>query len=564
MRTRTALALFLASFAAAAQSAVAPDSDQVDVIVRFKPSPDNVGHHRFAAHGATHKASLSVIGAHVYTVNSRDLNLLSADPDVEYIGPDHKLQATATTLAPDYGWMTALGVSSITATLPWDGTGIGIAVIDSGVNSSADLQDSKGRSRIVYSQSFVPKDTSTADAYGHGTMVAGLIAGNGAQSKTSTASYVIRGIAPNANIVNLRVLDQNGSATDSTVIAAIQQAIALKSKYNIRVMNLSLGRPVYQSYTQDPLCQAVEQAWNAGIVVVVAAGNDGRDNSQGTQGYATINVPGNDPYVIAVGAMNTVGTLSRLDDKITSYSSKGPTLIDHVVKPDLVAPGNRVSSLEASNSSLVKTYSNNRVPWSMYDTSKTASPSPAYFYLSGTSLATPDVSGAAALLLQQNPSLTPDQVKARLMKTAWKLPAVTTISVDPVTGVQYVSENDIFTVGAGYLNVQAALNSTDIATAPAISPAASFNDATNTVTLVSGSNAVWGTTAVWGTAAVWGTNVLWGNGAVWGTNVLWGSGAVWRTGAVWGTSAVWGTNAVWGTTSGIESTATSVAIAGEN
>src|SRR5262249_14280505 len=150
----------------------------------------------------------------------------------------------------------------------------------------------------------------------------------------------------------LRVLDKNGNGTESAVINAIQQAINLKSKYNIRVINLSLGRPVFESYTLDPLCQAVEQAWKASIVVVVAAGNQGRNNSAGTNGYATITAPGNDPYVITVGAMKTMGTPSRSDDLIASYSSKGPTLYDHVVKPDLVAPGNRLVSLYTASLTL--------------------------------------------------------------------------------------------------------------------------------------------------------------------------------------------------------------------
>src|SRR5207253_5239421 len=132
----------------------------------------------------------------------------------------------------------------------------------------------------------------------------------------------IRGVAPYAKIVNLRVLNVNGVGTDSAVIQVIYCAIRLKAKYNIRVMNLSLGRRVFESYTQDPLCQAVEAAWNAGIVVVVAAGNDGRDNSFGNNGYGTINAPGNDPYVITVGAMNTMGTPDRSDDVMTTYSSK--------------------------------------------------------------------------------------------------------------------------------------------------------------------------------------------------------------------------------------------------
>jgi serine protease AprX len=167
-------------------------------------------------------------------------------------------------------------------------------------------------------------------------------------------------MAPNANLINLMVLDQNGQSSDSIVIAAIDQAIALKSTYNIRLINLSLGRAVTESYKADPLCQAVEAAWKAGIVVVVAAGNDGRDNSVGEQGYGTIDAPGNDPYVITVGAMKAMDTYSRTDDLIASYSSKGPSLYDNVVKPDLVAPGNQVVSVEAAgNNTLFNNYPNN-------------------------------------------------------------------------------------------------------------------------------------------------------------------------------------------------------------
>ena len=190
----------------------------------------------------------------------------------------------------------------------------------------------------------------------------------------------------------------------------------------------------------------MESAWKAGIVVVVAAGNDGRNNSAGTSGYATITAPGNDPYVITVGAMKTMGTFSRSDDQIASYSSKGPTLIDHVVKPDLVAPGNLVVSLLAdNNATLFKQYAQTQVPQNYFGQGD-SKPSDKYFRLSGTSMATPVVSGAAALLLQKTPSLTPDQVKARLMKTANKnFPAVS-IATDPGTGKQYVSFYDIFCV----------------------------------------------------------------------------------------------------------------------
>src|SRR5207302_9463160 len=213
-----------------------------------------------------------------------------------------------------------------------DGTGVGVAIIDSGVFNHDDLQKSSGLgSRVVYSESFIPGDPSTNDAYGHGTHVAGIVAGNGHDSASGYPTQYL-GVAPNANIINLRVLDANGSGTDSQVIAAIQRAIQLKSTYNIRVINLSLGRSVYESYTLDPVCQAVEAAWKSGIVVVVAAGNAGRNNDYGRLGYATIQAPGNDHNVITVGAPKPNGTLQRRDDRVASFSSKGPTRLDHVVK----------------------------------------------------------------------------------------------------------------------------------------------------------------------------------------------------------------------------------------
>ena len=136
------------------------------------------------------------------------------------------------------------------------------------------------------------------------------------------------------------------------MIAAIDRAIELKFTYNIRIINLSLGRPIYESFLDDPLCQAVEAAHHAGILVVVAAGNEGRDNSVNSMGYGTIDSPGNDPFVITVGAMKAGGTANKSDDKIASYSSKGPSVVDHFVKPDMVAPGNIIASLRVPGSTL--------------------------------------------------------------------------------------------------------------------------------------------------------------------------------------------------------------------
>ena len=380
-----------------AANKIAPELERVnsasvaDVIVQFKEGARAGVHARIAASGGVLHRSLDLIrGAH-YRIPAARLAELARDPDVEFIHPNRAVQASDFSGTVDYGWMSALGLTASGQTLAWDGTGIGVAVIDSGISNHPDISG-----RVVYNQSFVPNQDPN-DHYGHGIHVAGLIGGNGSKSTGGDSVYTVRGIAPNVNLINLKALDLNGQGTDSQVIAAIQAAIALQSQYNIRVINLSLGRQVTGPYANDPLCQAVQQAWQAGIVVVVAAGNQGRNNSAGTYGYGTIAAPGNSPYAITVGAMNTLGTLSRSDDKMASYSSKGPTAFDFIVKPDLVAPGNQMVSLQQGGSTLDKTYQSNQVPKSAYcaDNGKASSD---YFQLSGTSMAAPIVSrrGVAA------------------------------------------------------------------------------------------------------------------------------------------------------------------------
>src|SRR5438552_4027582 len=554
----------------------------VDVIIQFKQAPTDAQHGKVEGHGGVLKKKLDVIrGAH-YSVPVKSLPALADDPDVAYISPNRPLSGTSTSTL-DY---TPESVNAQVAWQQWglDGTGVGVAVIDSGVTAVGDLywwipSNQTYGSRVVYSQNFVPGTTDSSDQYGHGTHVAGIIASQGWVSTGSNFTHTFKGIAPNTNVINLRVLDQNGVGSDSSVIAAIQTAISLKSTYNIRVINLSLGRQVYESYTVDPLCQAVEAAWNAGILVVAAAGNQGRRDSAGTEGYGTIAAPGNDPYVITVGAMKTANTPTRTDDTIASYSSKGPTAYDYVVKPDIVAPGNQVVSMmaptaallgsptdvylnEYTNSTTTTTSSggnNKNNKKNTFSTVDTNAISTSYMRLSGTSMATPVVSGAAVLLLQQNPNLTPDQVKARLMKTASKTFPATSTATDPTTGVTYTGYYDIFAIGAGYLDIAAALSSNDLADASAASPTAVYDPTTQSVSLVNGTSVVWGTDAVWDTSVVWGTNVF-----VNGTSVLWGSSVCWGSRTSDGFSVVWGTGVVWGNaTNQTTSTALNVMIDGE-
>ena len=270
-------------------------STVVDVIVQYRVTPQQKHLDRVTSKGGRSKAHLRIIKAEAYTLPlSAVLDLLD-DADVAHVSLDHKVKMSSNFDAAREVINTDVALGD-----GYSGTGVGIAIVDSGIYAHPDLNlFGTNNSRVVYSESFVSGDASTDDAYGHGTHVAGLAAGD-AQSSQTGYKYQYTGVAPGANIINLRVLDANGSGTDSGVIAAISQAIQLQSQYNIRVLNLSLGRGIYESYTVDPLCQAVEQAWNAGIVVVVAAGNAGRDNSLHTHGYGTITVPGNDPYVITV------------------------------------------------------------------------------------------------------------------------------------------------------------------------------------------------------------------------------------------------------------------------
>jgi len=355
----------------------------LDVIVQFKVTPAQKHRDRIAAHGGLVKQHLNTVKGLLVSLPASRLQLLSNDPDVAYVSPDRpvtrQMNNAAVGVLANYAWSLGL-----------DGTGVGVAVIDSGVHGVDDLKDAQGHNRIVYN--FDSLGGGADDQYGHGTHVAGIIGGSGRDSICSNCDVTIRGIAPNVKIINFHALGQTGQGTDSSVINAINKAIALKSQYNIRVMNLSLGRPAYETYALDPLCQAVEAAWKAGIVVVAAAGNDGRTNYSILNGYGTITAPGNDPYVITVGATNTKGTPDRSDDVMTSYSSKGPTAIDHIVKPDLVAPGNRVVSLQTGGY-LQKNYPGNRPAVSYYQTGTSGSVSGKYFIF-GEAM----VSGAAVCL----------------------------------------------------------------------------------------------------------------------------------------------------------------------
>ena len=221
-------------------------------------------------------------------------------------------------------------------------------MIDTGISGDLpDFRTSQGSStsRVAASAVIDPNATTANDTYGHGTAVAGLVAGNGWDRDSGDPLYgQYAGTAPNANLISIKIADDSGAATILDAIYGLQFAVDHKADYNIRVVNLSFRSSSAQSYTTDPLDAAVEQAWFHGITVVAAAGNLG--SAPDAVSYA----PGNDPYVITVGATNTQGTSSSSDDVQTSWSSRGVTQ-DGFQKPDVLAPGAHIVSTLAPGSS---------------------------------------------------------------------------------------------------------------------------------------------------------------------------------------------------------------------
>src|SRR5438034_635329 len=271
------------------------------------------------------------------------------------------------------------------------GGGVTVAVLDSGVAADADLV--QPANRILASVNFADQRLAS-DPGGHGTHIAGIIAGNGSRSGGEVV-----GIAPQANIVDVRVLGSLGSGRISSVVRGIEWVLAHRAVYNIRVINLSFGARANLSYRADPMAAAVEIAWRRGLVVVAASGNGGPAGG-------TVDTPGIDPYAITVGATDDRGTLGRGDDLLAWFSAWGSA--DSNAKPDLVAPGRRIVSIRVPGSALDTLFPDRIV---------VARNGSTYFRLTGTSMATGVVSGAAALLLARRPDLSPDQVKALLVST---------------------------------------------------------------------------------------------------------------------------------------------------
>ena len=404
--------------------------DLLPVIIRTVDEPTSAHFARLHGRGGVVKARHASFHGYSAGVPASQIAALADDPEVAHVSFDSPVKAHL-----DVAYKAVKADIAFADSGGLDGQGVGVAVVDTGVASHPDLLRPKGSPQVVEVE-VVGHENGLADYYGHGTHVAGIIDGNGAASSDRYSFRTFKGLAQGSQIISIRALYPDGTGYTSDIISGIDWAIRFKTAYNIRVLNLSLGHPVYESYKTDPMCLAVRNAYDNGILVVVAAGNDGGIGS----GFGTVTSPGNEPTAVTVGAMDDANTVTTTDDVLAWYSSKGPSLIDFVVKPDLVAPGTSIVSLRAAGSFLDTNYHNFTLKVSDYKNDPAnAVKDGDYYALSGTSMAAPMVSAAAALLFQKDPSLNPATVKARLMKSADK------------------DDRMVFETGAGYLDVDAAL-----------------------------------------------------------------------------------------------------------
>ncbi len=515
--------------------------------------------------------------------------------------PDSELKNVATLAqtvhvhpdAPVHGLDFRTNVTSgaffVNRNLGLTGAGVTVAVLDSGITAQHD--DLPARSVVAF-KDFVNQRPTRYDDFGHGTHVAGIIAGHGNDS-----SGQVSGVAPGARLVVLKVLDNEGNGTVSNVIAALDWLATNGPALGVRVVNLSFGTKPTDAPDQDPLALAAKALVDRGIVVVAAAGNNGQYD--GKKVWGGIMSPGDAPWVLTVGASSTMGSVTRADDTLAGFSSRGPA-VGRIAKPDLVASGVGTLSTIASEGVLYASASQFLVSATCLLGGCPSATHTPYMSMSGTSMAAPVVSGTVALMLEANPRLTPNLVKAILQYTA-----------------ELHSNYSALEQGAGFLNALGAVRlaafyatgapATDAPFSPTwsrhifwgnhrltggiMAPAANAWQngvpwGARTVGASSADNIVWGTAAgddniVWGTAVgddiVWGTdfgddNIVWGTdcgGADCGDNIVWGTddadNIVWGTddggdNIIWGTddggdNIIWGTddggdNIIWGTDDG--------------
>ena len=432
-RTLTALSVTLVCLVLAGSSPLGQRRPSLSTDLQTHPK----GHHTHRVIVQGEEAGLSglrrgvlgllrreVHGAIALEVNDAQLDALQRNSQLTNISGDLPVVADMSVTNRVTGaasvWQGTPGLLGLLGTPGYTGAGVGVAILDSGIAVHSALD-----TRVVARVNLVSDEPNVnGDPFGHGTHVAGIVGGNRTAATYVTNAF-LGGSAPAVRLVDVRVLGSRGMGRTSDVIAGIDWVIANRQAYNIRVINLSLGHPVTEASATDPLCRAVARAVAAGITVAVSAGNYGL-TSAGQPVLGGITSPGNAPEALTVGALDTKGTLDTADDAVAPYSSRGPARFEIVVKPDVVAPGNRIVSLEAQHSYLSTSYRQ----WHIAGSGKNA-----YMRLNGSSMSTAVVSGGVALLISRYPSLTPAQVKIAIQM-----------------GARFMPEEGLIGAGAGSVN----------------------------------------------------------------------------------------------------------------
>ncbi|HEV8132711.1 MAG TPA: S8 family peptidase [Acidobacteriota bacterium] len=464
---------------------------------------------------------VKLVNAYAHWHKGSEIKGLLNNPNIEYITFDpvvrgHQSISTATAVTAARNISLATIGADQANNSGYDGRGMTVAVLDSGIY--AQHPDLTGRviAAVDFTSGQAVQVPYNTDRYGHGTHVAGIIGGNGSLSGGTYA-----GVAPKVNFVDVKVIGDNGSGRTSDLINAIAWVIQNKNTYNIRAANLSLGHIPVESYTTDPSCQAVEQLVAAGIVTVAASGNMGK-NATYSKIWGAIDSPGTDPNVITVYPINTRGTVSHSDDIATSYGSRGFTYLDKLFKPDISAPGNKITSL-LSPGSLIST----EVPTNIVDSN--------YITLSGSSMSTPYVTGTIALMLQANPSLTPRMVKMLLCLTATKLDQPHILEqgnglLNALTAVQMARVTDMPGKRLGQMSPKWSLDGEDVwaGGAVALSNKIAYSKLVNPAVA-----RFWGSGIPWLNAIVQGNSVIWSDGFLSTTSIVWSDGVIWSDSIIW-------------------------------
>ena len=405
-RIRWVVLTLAVTAAGALPSAAGASSARMQVIVQLEAGRSlETAKAEIREHGGTVTGELPIINGFAAKVDAAGAVALQRLDEVRAVTKNAAIRPQGIKAAK----LQTAYPSSVDAVEAWNrrdarvtGKGVGVAVIDTGIAGQLTDFEQMGRSRasrVIASAVTNPLATTATDTFGHGTHVAGIIAGNGTErTKGDPLDDRYIGIAPEADLVSVKVSDDRGEATILDVIYGLQFVVDHKNAYNIRVVNLSLESTVPSSYKTDPLAAAVESAWFSGLVVVAAAGN--RGSASDAVSYA----PGNDPYVISVGALDDQASQRDGDDSRAHWSSRGHTR-DGFPKPELYAPGAHIVSNLAPGSTFATLCPSCIVDGEM-------------IRAGGTSMSAPMVSGTAALLLEKHPELTPDQVKGVLLASA--------------------------------------------------------------------------------------------------------------------------------------------------